>query len=265
MISFFIAEIKQLLKKRVLLYTIIIYFVFLLFMFFQKTINQSSGFYQKELLTPFYSIAYNSALICTTGNVILSILAGLIAGDCFDNNTACSTVLVVGRINFVVKKFVSYMICVLSIVIFVVFISVIEGILTNTTFADFDIFLVFKYILSSVLVCIYFGMGAFVVSFVCKKSIVGIMINLLFPYIISFFGRVFNGSEVVSDILFGNYPYYILSNSFSILAEKGDMQLTINLLCDNEKLLYSYSFIFIACFLGVLLSTFVSCKREYNV
>ena len=205
-------------------------------------------------------IAFSGALICSTCQIPMSILFGMIGADCFENNTCAGNILAIGRTRFVLGKIGCIVIAVIITTCFLFFISMIEGMIINNSWKDFSLWLLIKYYLTTSFICLAEGFGAFFLAFLFRKSIVGIIGNIATAYILSFFSGLIPS---MSELLSGSYPFYIMANVFSILSERGDIQLVINA-SNQQKALLAVAVIICMLAFESITTIVISCKREYT-
>lgn len=260
MVQIILAESRLLFKKKTTYIVILIFAIFIAFMYFQKAINVDSGYYQKEIISPFYMIAFSGALMCSTCQIPMSILFGIIGAECFENNTCAGNVVTIGRVRFVLAKIGCIVITVIVTTCFLFFISIIEGMIINNSWNDFSLWLLMKYFLTTTFIALAEGYGAFFLAFLFRKSIIGIVGNIIIAYILSFLSGLIPS---MYELLSGSYPFYIMANVFSILSERGDIQLVINV--SNQQKAVSAAFVII-CILALesIATVVISCKREYT-
>ncbi len=255
------AEIRLLLKNRAVLATIFIYIVFFLFMFFQKAINTQSGFYQREIITPFYMMAFFGVLMCVTCQIPMSIILGILGGSCFENNTCGGAVLASGRIRFwLAKALCAALICLMTSML-IILLGLFLGMIIICSWRDFSLLRVIEYTFTMTIISFSKGFGAFVIAFLAKKSFAGIVGSVTISYVLSLLGGMI---PALYQYLSGKYIYDILSSVFCVLAERGDSQLVIHVSTPNT-LLPAIAFLSGLLAVEMLAIGIIASKREYEV
>lgn len=255
------SELRMAFRNRAVRLTFLIYIIFLLFMFFQKAMNTGSGFYQKDIITPFYMMAFLSTLVCVTCDIPMCVFMGSLAGDCFDNNTCMHGVHNSGRIHFWLGKLLcaAVIACLLTASVFLL--GLILGLLIHPTGKGFSFVLTGKYFLTTSLILYGKGMSAFLFGFLLRKSNAGIIMGIMIAY-----GSYF--LESISPTLYGYYTRWhwhcIVTRVFSVITENNDRQ--IQLLAFSRD----SSFTILCVSLGLIVAQIlviaaVSRKREYTV
>lgn len=249
-------------KNKVILLSSIIYLLFFVFMFFQKIININSGFYQPEIVTPFYSIAFGLALLCYTNSFIMSIAGGVVGGESFENNTISINVLVQGRYKAIVSKALALLSLSAVLSACIVIIGFVSGLTVSRSFDDMNIQLVFKCFLISILMNVNNGIFAFLLSYLFRRIFIGIFLSIIGGFLLSWLSGLVN---IFHSIINKDYMYVILSDAFKIISEREDVQLVINPYGSPEQLLKSYFLCISIVAVCVGITLLISRIREYNV
>ncbi|MDR0918438.1 MAG: hypothetical protein LBM93_04220 [Oscillospiraceae bacterium] len=262
MLNLLKADLKLLIKNKLLIVSAFVYLFFFIFMFFQKAFNINSGFFQKDILTPYYLIVFNLALLCVTNNFFMSIVGGIVGGESYENNTVSIYALHQGRHKFIFVKILCFFSFSAITSVFIAIIGFVEGVIIIRDFSDMNIVLILKFCIIGFLINALNGIFAFLLSFLFKKIFIGVFFSIVGGFLLSFFSQYV---KIFSNLLSKDYIYVILSDTFTILSDKSDTQLVIKFSSSSNSLLLSYLICILIIFSCIGIVFLISRKREYSV
>jgi|GEM_PF-3910780 len=245
------AELKVLRHRKLFIYTFIISVGVLGLLYVQKCFNLTSGMYQKEIVTPFYMLAFNSVVSSALGFLLFNACGCIIGGSDEDNNLYSLALTKQGRImRFLVKLLSSFVVSVI-LVLFIFILSFIEGIIVSFDLSDFDILLALKYFFVMILISFYYSMVGLFLTNIFKKSTYGFLACIGLQILYSSFPKYLNEKFITR----------IVANTFGIISERNDIQMSINL---SEGIGNSYFVIGGLIIICSLIIMTINWKREYK-
>ena len=158
---------------------------FFLLMFFQKAFNSGSGYYTPELLTTQYMSSFNLLMLSLIGFIPAAVLGAYITGIEYKYNTNVYTIVNVGRAQSVFTKIITLLLGLFSIVVFVVFLSILEAFFVNKQkafFVDWEILISQIFCCYLILLCT--AMIGVLGATLTKKIYGGILIGIMLPLLI---------------------------------------------------------------------------------
>ena len=256
------AECRSILKNKAIIILMVIYSMLFFLLFYNKAVNTESMFYQKEIVTPFYMMAFVGVCISVTCDIPASILLGSLGGDCFGENSCSRSVLICGRVRFWGLKILSAALLSLFFSSFTILLGLILGLFVNQSWQDFSAIRTVEILLVTTLYVFQDGMRAFLIAFLLKNSRKGIIANIAITYGFNIFsGGV---SDFFNHYLLGWNLNAIQAKVFSIITERHDAQIAFTISAPESVL---PELAISACLIAVTIFVicYTSSKREYTV
>lgn len=236
-----------------------LFVVFLLLMFFQKGINETSGFYNPELMSVQYLTSFNLLLLSLIGFIPSAIIGAYISGIDYKNNTNVYVIVNGGRVRSIVVKLITLLVLLLIFVIFVVLLSVAEGLIINngdSMFFRWEVLI--PQFFSSYMILLATAMIGFIGTTLVKKVYGGIVIAIGLPLLLeqlAAFITIFN------KITLGQLKSSIITHSFQNVAN--DTQVQFSQMA-TQSLASSMLILFVIMCLLFLAKLLINIKRDFT-
>ena len=224
------ARLREMCSNSLFPAAVVLYTLFILFMLFQKAINRGSGYYQPELVTPYYMAAYAPVLLCATGRPLMCVTAALLAARPAESNTAAHYLLRGGRRLYIRSMLAAQFTVAAAAAVGYTVLLVLCGALIRPQADHVCLPDMLLWLGTAVLFNCYNSMTALLVAFVSSGTVAAIVTSLLLPTGISILGRL---SPAISVLSGSRQRSALLAGVYRILGERGDTQITCHMPADT--------------------------------
>jgi len=251
---------QELLKLYKLKSIPIIYFLliaYILVVFFQKTINPYSGFFE-ENLSSMYIVSFIILLFDSFSNILFILIGAYISGVEFKNDSWNINLTYTSRKEIFFRKIYTLVYITIIVVLSIVIIALCCAALKGNSNSNFDIVLLLKQISIMIIFSTIYGLIGFVLTLITTNVSNSTILGVLF---INFSSIISNFIPEFDKISLTVAQSNILFNFFTNLHN--DEQLTIQNLT-TSNLNYSLTILFLY-FLGLIcLGYVILINKEFE-